>query len=86
MIVDVHVHTPTQVEFVPEPELSPPGYRGDKQFKRNIGWAEFQQAMAPVDKLILLGIAFGQDTPNDDIARWAAMWPEVIVPFCTQSP
>jgi len=86
MIVDVHVHTPTQLETVAEPLLSPPGYRGDKQFKRNVGWAEFRAAMAPVDKLILLGLASGSQTPNDDIARWASMWPEKIVPFCSVDP
>lgn len=85
MIVDVHVHTPSQVEVV-EDELSPKGYRSDKQFKRNIGWAEFQEAMAPVDKLILLGIAHGSTQPNDDIARWTSMWPEKIVPMCSVDP
>ena len=86
MIVDVHVHTPTQLETVAEAKLSKPGYRGDKQYKQNVGWAEFQADMAPVDKLILLGIAFGNQTPNDDIARWARMWPEKIVPFCSVDP
>jgi uncharacterized protein len=86
MIVDVHVHTPTQQETVPQAVLSPKGYRGDKQYKQNVGWAEFQEAMAPVDKLILLGIAFGSKTPNDDIARWARMWPDKIVPFCSVDP
>ncbi|MEA3407452.1 MAG: amidohydrolase family protein [Chloroflexota bacterium] len=86
MIVDVHVHTPTQVETVEEPVLSPPGYRADRQYKRNIGWAEFQEAMKPVDKLIMLGVAHGSDTHNDDIARWAAMWPGKIVPFCALDP
>ena len=86
MIVDVHVHTPTQLETVAEAKMSAPGYRGDKQYKQNIGWAEFQEAMAMVDKLILLGIAFGSKTPNDDIARWARMWPEKIVPFCSVDP
>ena len=85
MIVDVHVHTPTQVETV-EAKLSPPGYRSDRQFKGNVGWAEFQEAMAPVDKLILLGIAHGADTPNDAIAKWASMWPEKIVPMCSVDP
>lgn len=86
MIIDVHVHTPKQLETVAEAKLSPPGYRVDKQFKLNIGWAEFQAAMAPVDKLILLGIAAGSQTPNDDIARWARMWPEKIVPFASVDP
>ncbi|MBN1400635.1 MAG: amidohydrolase [Anaerolineae bacterium] len=86
MIVDVHVHTPTQLETQSEALLSAPGYRADKQYKRNIGWAEFQAAMAPVDKLVLLGLASGAHTPNDDIARWAAMWPEKIVPFCSVDP
>jgi predicted TIM-barrel fold metal-dependent hydrolase len=86
MIVDVHVHTPTQVEFVAEAKLSPPGSRVDKQYKRNVGWGEFQEAMAPVDKLILLAVARGSDTHNDDIARWARMWPEKIVPFCALDP
>ncbi|MBM3190827.1 MAG: amidohydrolase, partial [Chloroflexi bacterium] len=54
--------------------------------KRNIGWAEFQAAMAPVDKLILLGIARGNKTPNDAIAGWARMWPEKIIPFCSVDP
>ena len=35
MIVNSHVHTPRQVEVV-EAELSPKGYRSDKQFKRSI--------------------------------------------------
>lgn len=86
MTVDIHVHTPTQMETIAEPELSPPGYRADRQFKRNIGWAEFQEAMAPVDRLILLGIAHGSVTPNDDIAHWANMWPEKIIPFCSVDP
>ncbi|MFP3897451.1 MAG: amidohydrolase family protein [Anaerolineales bacterium] len=86
MIVDVHVHTPAQEETVEEAELSPPGYRPDKRYKRNIGWAEFQEAMEPVDKLIMLGVAHGSDTGNDDIAHWAAMWPEKIVPFCALDP
>lgn len=86
MIVDVHVHAPTQMETVAEPQLSPPGYRGDKQYKQNVGWAEFQEAMAPVDRLILLGLARGNKTPNDDIARWARLWPEKIVPFCSVDP
>jgi predicted TIM-barrel fold metal-dependent hydrolase len=86
MIVDVHVHPPTQFETIAEPDLSPAGYRVDRQYKQNIGWAEFQAAMAPVDRLILLGIARGPDTPNDDIARWAGMWPEAIIPFCSVDP
>ncbi len=86
MIVDVHVHPPTQLETVAEAKLSKPGYRADKQYKQNVGWAEFQEAMSVVDKLILLGIAFGKTTPNDDIARWARMWPDKIVPFCSVDP
>ncbi|MDP2953497.1 MAG: amidohydrolase family protein, partial [Chloroflexota bacterium] len=87
MIIDVHVHTPTQMETQKEANLSPAGYRPDKQYKQNIGWKEFQEAMAPVDKLILLGIADGDSTAlNDDIARWAKLWPEKIVPFCSVDP
>jgi len=85
MIVDVHVHTPTQMETV-ETQWSAPGYRGDKQYKRNVGWAEFQRDMSGVDKLILLGVAHGSKTPNDDIHRYASLWPEKIIPFCAVDP
>jgi len=85
MIVDVHVHTPKQAETV-APIMSKPGYRGDKQYKTNVSWPEFLAAMEPVDKLILLGIAHHSVTPNDDIARWAAMCPAKIVPFCSVDP
>jgi hypothetical protein len=86
MIVDVHVHPPKQFETVAEATLSRPGYRGDKQFKQNVGWAEFQEAFAVVDKLILLDVARGDQTTNDDIARWASLWPEKIIPFCSVDP
>lgn len=86
MIVDVHVHTPTQIETVAEAKLSKLGYRGDKQYKTNVGWAEFQEAMSVVDKLILLGVAHSSKTPNDTIAMYARMWPEKIVPFCSVDP
>jgi len=86
MIVDIHTHTPKTLEPDEEIVLSPPGYRSDKQFKSNISWPDYQEAMAPVDKVILLGIARGAETPNDDIARWASMWPEKIVPFCSVDP
>jgi uncharacterized protein len=86
MIVDVHVHTPAQIETIDESDLSPPGYRPDKQYKRNVGWEEFQRAMEPVDKLILLGIAHGAETPNEEIYKYAQMWPEKIVPICSVDP
>ena len=86
MIVDIHVHTPKQLETQEEAILSPEGYRGDKQYKTNIGWAEFQAAFEPVDKLILLGLASGAETPNEEIAHWASLWPEKIVPFCSVDP
>ena len=55
MIVDVHVHAPRQIETSEQAELSPAGYRGDRQYKRNVGLEEFQEAMAPVDKCICVG-------------------------------
>ena len=69
MIVDVHVHPPKQMETQTEAQLSRPGYRGDKQYKTNVGWAEFQQDMSVVDKLILLDVARGSHSRNDEIAR-----------------
>jgi uncharacterized protein len=86
MIVDVHAHTPKQLETQSEAILSAKGYRGDKQYKTNLSWAEFQRDMAPVDKVIMLGVAHGTNTPNEEIARWASMWPEKIVPFCSVDP
>lgn len=86
MIVDVHAHPPKQFETQTETVLSAPGYRGDKQYKTNVGWAEFQEAYMPVDKVILLGVARGSHTPNDDIGRYAKLWPEKVVPFCSVDP
>jgi predicted TIM-barrel fold metal-dependent hydrolase len=86
MIVDVHVHPPKQTETQAEPQWSKPGYRGDKQYKTNVGWAEFQQAMAVVDKLIMLDVAQGSRSRNDEMAQYAAMWPGKVVPFCAVDP
>lgn len=86
MIVDVHVHPPKQIETQAEAELSKPGYRGDKQYKTNVGWEEFQRDMAVVDKLILLDVARGSHSRNDEIARFARMWPEKVIPFAAVDP
>ena len=86
MIVDVHAHQPKYEETVSEAVLSRPGYRGDKQYKTNVSLEEFKEAMAPVDKVIVLGVAHGSNTPNDEIIKYARLFPEKVVPFCSIDP
>jgi hypothetical protein len=52
MIVDVHTHTPTHAQVVPEDERLPnPVFRPDRVVEAAFTWADYLSAMEP-DKLI----------------------------------
>jgi predicted TIM-barrel fold metal-dependent hydrolase len=88
MIIDVHTHTPSYKDEIPESEIQyNPVSRPDRAVKRPVNWAEYMQAMEPVDKAIVFGIAReGQDTPNDATAEFVRAYPDKLIGFLSVHP
>jgi hypothetical protein len=72
MIVDVHTHTPSK--HVAESEVKEVTvFRPDKAVKWPVNWDDYMEAMEPVDKSIVFGIAELDeetgDLPGDELAQ-----------------
>lgn len=72
MIVDIHTHTPSKQ--VAESEVKEVTvWRPDKAVKWPVDWDDYMEAMEPVDKSIVFGIAELDeetgDLPGDELAQ-----------------
>ena len=70
MIIDTHTHTPKHKNGIPEKEIQyNTVWRPDRAVKTPVDWAEYMQAMEPVDKAIVFSLAReGEQSPNDATA------------------
>jgi predicted TIM-barrel fold metal-dependent hydrolase len=88
MIVDAHTHTPAFKGEIPEKEIRYNAvWRPDKAVKIPVNWVEYMEAMEPVDKAIVFGIAGeGEDSPNDATAEFANAYPDKLIGFLSVHP
>ena len=102
MIVDVHTHTPTHREPVPESERQPnPLWRPDRVVEAAVSWENYLAAMEPVDRACVFGIrlmggagpagreGFGvryAGNVNDDAAAFARAHPDKLIGFMSVHP
>ncbi len=87
MIIDAHTHTPQYKDVVPEEEVVYDTVaRPDRAVKRPVNWAEYMEAMAPVDKAIVFGIAREGYNPNDATAAFVRAYPEKLIGFLSVNP
>lgn len=97
MIVDVHTHTPTHRDVIPEEEVVwNDKWRPDRVVKATTTWADYMEALAPVDKAIVFNIARrkeGAEDPwagisavNDSTAEFVASAPEKLIGFLSVHP
>ena len=62
MIVDVHTHTPTHRDSVPPDQVVVNTvWRPDRPVRATCTWADYLEAMAPVDRAVVFSIAYGPD-------------------------
>ena len=88
MIVDAHTHTPKFRGEIPPAEIrTNTAWRPDRPVRTPVNWAEYMQAMEPVDKAIVFGIAReGEDNPNDATAEFVRAYPEKLIGFLSVHP
>lgn len=99
MIVDVHTHPPTHRDRVPEQRTWAPLGRPDQRIRWTRTWAEYTQAMAPVDRAIVFGIAmlpgqrdaieppvYGSGNLNDRVAMFVREYPDKLIGFLSVHP
>ncbi|MDF1513023.1 MAG: amidohydrolase family protein [Anaerolineae bacterium] len=87
MIIDVHTHTPQYKDVVPEEEIVfDTVARPDRAVKRPVNWSEYMQAMEPVDKAIVFGIAREGHNPNDATAAFANAYSHKLIGFLSVNP
>ena len=102
MIVDVHTHTPTHRESVPESERQPnPLWRPDRVVEAAVSWDDYLAAMEPVDRACVFGIrlkggagpagreGFGvryAGNVNDEAAAFARAHPDKLIGFMSVHP
>ena len=88
MIVDAHTHTPTYKGEIPGNEIEyNTVWRPDRAVKRPVNWAEYMEAMEPVDKAIVFGMAReGEEGPNDATAEFANAYPGKLIGFLSIHP
>ena len=88
MIIDAHTHTPTFKDEIPADEIrTNTTWRPDRPVKTPVNWEEYMQAMAPVDKAIVFGIAReGEDSPNDATAEFVRAYPQKLIGFLSVHP
>jgi predicted TIM-barrel fold metal-dependent hydrolase len=87
MIVDVHTHTPKYSKEIPEGEIQyNTTWRPDRPVKSPVTWAEYMQAMEPVDKAIVFGIAREGENPNDATAEFVRAYPDKLIGFLSVHP
>lgn len=100
MIVDVHTHTPSHIDHIPEDEMViNDKWRPDKAVPATRTWADYMKAMEPVDKAIVFGIARmpgdedrlstsipWADNVNDATATFVKHAPDKLIGFCSVHP
>jgi predicted TIM-barrel fold metal-dependent hydrolase len=98
MIVDVHAHTPTHRDAVPEGERRVyHGWRTDRPVVTTNSWADFDAAMAAADVSIVFNIAvdepeemtglpYSPERTNDATAEFVADAPARRVGFMSVNP
>lgn len=87
MIVDIHTHTPQYKDTIPEEEIVfDTVARPDRAVKRPVNWDEYMDAMAPVDKAVVFGIAREKHNPNDATAEFVRAYPEKLIGFLSVNP
>jgi predicted TIM-barrel fold metal-dependent hydrolase len=103
MIVDVHTHPPTHREAVPESERQPNAmWRPDRVVEGAVSWADYLNAMEPVDKACVFaiqykggvepsgrrgsGLSYGQGNVNDQTAEFARAHPDKLIGFMSVHP
>jgi predicted TIM-barrel fold metal-dependent hydrolase len=102
VIVDIHTHTPTHRDRVPESERQPnPYWRPDRVVEAAVSWDEYLAAMEPVDRACVFGIRFkGGAMPagregagvqwhrnvNDEVAALARAYPDKLIGFMSVHP
>lgn len=102
MIVDVHTHTPTHRDAVPESERQPNHlWRPDRVVDVAVSWDDYLAAMGPVDRACVFGIRLkGGATPagregfgieyagnvNDEAATFARAHPDKLIGFMSVHP
>lgn len=88
MIIDAHTHTPQYKGAIPEKEIQyNTVWRPDRAVKTPVNWAEYMQAMEPVDKAIVFGIAReGEEKPNDATSEFVRAYPDKLIGFLSVHP
>lgn len=99
MIVDVHTHPPTHRDHVPQQRTWAPTGRPDQAIRWTRTWAEYMQAMAPVHRAIVFGIAmlpgqreaidpptYGSGNLNDRVALLVREYPDKLIGFLSVHP
>lgn len=100
MIVDVHTHTPTHQEAIPPGEvIVNDKWRPDRAVRATNTWADYLEALQPVDKAIVFNIALrvgdssgtvpdptGVEGVNDRTAQFVAHAPEKLIGFLSVHP
>jgi predicted TIM-barrel fold metal-dependent hydrolase len=89
VIVDVHTHTPTHVDFVPAEQRQPNAmWRPDRVVEGAVAWADYLAAMEPVDRACVFGIRYkdGSGNVNDQTATFARSRPDKLIGFMSVHP
>ncbi|HEX3816381.1 MAG TPA: amidohydrolase family protein [Mycobacteriales bacterium] len=98
MIVDVHCHTPTHRDAVPDDErLVYESWRTDRPVTTTNSWADFDTAMADADVTIVFNIAsddpladtglpYKPERTNDATAEFVAAAPDRRIGFMSVNP
>jgi len=98
VIVDVHTHLPRYKESVsPEEVRYNTVARPDRAVRTPVTWGEYLEAMEPVDKAIVFGIArvrrgegtdaaFSLENPNDAVYEFVQAHPERLTGFLSVDP
>lgn len=100
MIIDIHTHVPSHRDEVPPEEVEyNHAARPDRAVKITTTWEEHFQAMAPVDRAVVFGIAFepmpsmrfagstvGYENPNDATYAYVNAHPEKLIGFMSVNP
>ncbi|GAA1979089.1 amidohydrolase family protein [Amycolatopsis minnesotensis] len=98
MIVDVHAHTPTHRDAVPENEKKVyPSWRTDRPVTTTNSWSDYDEAMADADVSIVFNIAVDDPEPmtglpyppertNDATAEFVAAAPSRRIGFLSVNP
>jgi len=87
MIIDTHTHTPRYKDRIPESErVVDTVSRPDRGVRWAVNWAEYMQAMEPVDKSIVFNIAREVESgaaraANDATAEFVRAYPDKLIGY-----